>query len=114
MISNTEFNKRTTFDEIIKSRLGDSLNPPPTPLDLDGEKFKPEEEYHIPDTDDFPEYDKYMNAEVILPRDGERFQSARVVRRATEPDGSAIGTSNNNPILDTRIYEVMFNDGSTQ
>ena len=114
MISNTELTKRTTFDETIKSRLGDSLNPPPTPLDLDGENFKPEEEYHIPDTDDFPEYDKYMNAEVILPRDGERFQSARVVRRATEPDGSAIGTSNNNPILDTRIYEVMFNDGSTQ
>ena len=66
------------------------MNPPPIPLDLDGKNFKPEDEYTIPDSDDFLEYDKYINAEVILPRDGERFQSANVVRRATEPDGSAI------------------------
>ena len=50
-------------------------------LGQDGENFVPEDEYKIPDTDDFSEYDKYINAEVILPRDGERFQSARVVRR---------------------------------
>ena len=114
LLSNTEMTKRSHFDEAIKAKLGDSLNHPPTPLDHDGENFVPEEEYKIPDTDEFPEYDKYINAEVILPRDGERFQSARVVRRSTNADGSSIGTSNNNPIIDTRIYEVMFNDGSTQ
>jgi len=114
LLSNTEMAKRSNFDEAIKAKLGDSMNPPPTPLDHNGENFVPEEEYKIPDTDEFPEYDKYINAEVILPRDGERFQSARVVRRSTNADGSSIGTSNNNPILDTRIYEVMFNDGSTQ
>ena len=37
-----------------------------------------------------------------------------MIRRVSKPNGSAIGTHNDNPILDTRIYEVMFNDGSTQ
>ena len=114
LLSNTETDKRNSFDIAIKAKLGDSLTPPPTPVDLKEDNFVPEKEYIIPDSDDFPEYDRYINAEVILPRDGERFQSAKVVRRTTEPDGSAIGTSNNNPVLDTRIYEVMFNDRSTQ
>ena len=90
------------------------MNPSLIPLDMDEENFTPEEEYNIPDINKFPEYDKYINSEVIFPRDGEHFQSERVVRRATEYDGSAIGTLNNNPILDTMMYEVMFNDGSIQ
>ena len=37
-----------------------------------------------------------------------------MIGRVTEPDGSTIGTINNNLILDTMIFGVMFNDGSTQ
>ena len=74
---------------------------------MDEENFTPEEKYDIPNTDNFPEYDKYINSKVILPMDGERFQSARVVRRAAESNGSAIGMFNNNSILETGICEVM-------
>ena len=90
------------------------MNPPPTPIYMDAENFLSDEECNIPNADDFPEYDKYFNSEIILPRDGEHFQSTRVVCRATESDGLTIGIFNKNPNLDTIIYEVMFNDGSTQ
>ena len=112
--SNMDRKKRDSFDKAILEKLGDSLTPPSKPIDLDADNFEPEDKYKIPDADDFPEYDKYLNAEVILPRDGERFQSATVIRRATRSDGRSIGGYNSNPILDTRIYEVMFNDGSVQ
>ena len=35
------------------------------------------------------------------------------MRRKRKADGSLIGTENNNPILDTRIYEIGFEDGSS-
>ena len=112
--SNVERTKRDAFDKIILQKLGDSTHPPPDPIDLEADNFEPEKEYIIPDADSFPDYDKYINSEVILPREGERFQSAKVMRRATKPDGTSLGVYNSNPILDTRIYEVMFNDGTTQ
>ena len=61
-----------------------------------------------------PEYDKYIKSEVILPREGGQFQSANIIRRATKSDGTSVGSYNDNPIIYTRIYEVIFNDGSTQ
>ena len=67
------------------------LTPPSKPIDLDAEHFEPEDKYKIPDADDFPEYDKYLNAEVVLPRDGDMFQSTTVIRRATRSDGRYIG-----------------------
>ena len=112
--SNMERTKRDAFDKLIREKLGDSTHPPPEPIDLNADNFEPEKDYFIPDADDFPNYDKYINSEVILPREGERFQSAKVIRRATKSDGTSMGLYNSNPILDTRIYEVMFNDGSTQ
>lgn len=37
----------------------------------------------------------------------------KVRRRARDDDGELTGTSNSNPILDTRTYEVEFDDGSS-
>ena len=68
----------------------------------------------MPDVDEIPDYDKYVNADVLLPKDGEYLQSARVVRRMTGDQGNPVGRYHHNPLLDTRVYEVMFGDGSKQ
>ena len=66
----------------------------------------------MPDIDDAdPDtYDQYVGAEVLLQK-GDQVQSGRVVGRKRKRDGSLFGSSNVNPILDTRTYEVEFPDG---
>ena len=57
-------------------------------------------------------YDNYINMEVALPHgsDGEP-RIARVIKRSRGEDGLPIGTAHNNPLLDTRVYTVRFQDG---
>ena len=55
--------------------------------------------------------DTYMNIEVALPRDTERPEFARVTKRLKDENGLPIVTANENPILDTRVYEVDYADG---
>ena len=55
--------------------------------------------------------DQYVGAEVRLPL-GDKVGQGLVKRRKTHPDGSDLGTANPNPILDTRVYEVEFEDGA--
>jgi Reverse transcriptase (RNA-dependent DNA polymerase) len=59
--------------------------------------------------------DTYLNMEVALPggSDGEA-RAGRVVKRMRDANGLPIGLANENPILDTRLYEVEFLDGTTQ
>ena len=49
--------------------------------------------------------------EVALPRDPEGPEFARVTKRLRDANGIPIGTANDNPLLDTRIYEVEYLDG---
>ena len=62
----------------------------------------------IPEADDVftPEImdDTYMNMEVALPRDTEGPDFACVTKRLKDANGLPIGTANENPILDTRVY----------
>ena len=55
--------------------------------------------------------DTYLNMELALPREGAEVQFGRVVKRLRDKDGIPIGTAHDNPILDTRMYEVEFQDG---
>ena len=55
--------------------------------------------------------DTYMNMEVALPQDTEIPDLFRVTERLKDANGLPIGTSNENPILDTRVYEVKYVDG---
>ena len=55
--------------------------------------------------------DTYMNMEVALTRDTEGSEFARAAKRLKDANGLPIGTSNENPILDTRMYEVEYVDG---
>ena len=49
--------------------------------------------------------------EVALPRDGEGPEFAKVIKRLRDANGIPIGTANDNPILDTLLYEVEYLDG---
>jgi hypothetical protein len=51
-------------------------------------------------------YNGYITLEVILPKD-----ELKIVWRKVVVNGKSSGASNNNPILDTREYEVEFADG---
>jgi hypothetical protein len=56
----------------------------------------------------------YLNMELALPRDGEEPAFARVTKRMKDSNGNPIGRAHTNPILDTRMFEVEFLDGTTQ
>ena len=53
----------------------------------------------------------YMNMEVALPRDTEGPDFSRVTKSLKDANGLPIGIANENPILDTRMYEVEYVDG---
>jgi hypothetical protein len=55
-------------------------------------------------------HDGYIGAEVNLPHQGLN-RSGTVRRRARNDEGVIEGTANPNPILDTRTYQVEFDDG---
>jgi hypothetical protein len=71
-----------------------------------------EHQKRMPDTDNFdPEtYDEYILAQVQLPRDDEH-RLGTVIRRAKDGYDNPIGKHKQNPLLDTRIYEVEFSVG---
>ena len=65
---------------------------------------------HTPDS-----FDPYLNMELALNRgDNEDMLHARVKRRALDEDGELIGIASNNPMTDTRQYEVEYIDGSVE
>jgi hypothetical protein len=74
-------------------------------------KFKMEKENSMPEADDWgtEAYVNYISAEVCLPKDGAEVIGT-VVTRKKDCDGNPIGKSNSNPILDTRLYQVIFPD----
>ena len=72
-------------------------------------KIKEADEEFTPDTCD----DWYLNMELAVPRgDNPNPQYAKVRKRLRDPDGIPIGTANENPILDSRMYEVEYQDGT--
>lgn len=66
----------------------------------------------MPEADDYDveAFDKYLTAQVLLPH-GDGMSRATVASRKRDTDGNPIGKANANPLLDTRIYEVQFDDG---
>jgi hypothetical protein len=78
--------------------------------EVDKEPFKPEA--RIPDVDEFEAdvYDKLLLAEPLLPR-GATLIPARVIGCNRDTDGNPIGNYHANPLLNTRIYLVEFDDG---
>jgi hypothetical protein len=122
---------RTHFDNMIVERIG----PNSTPGDFDAEDLTPEMHHFIdhtieegelegnaydegsPDEDDLeplptPEAgDNYLSADITLPVGGV-LTRGRVISRKRDADGNTVGRANGNPILDTRTYNVEFDDGT--
>ena len=82
--------------------------------DLEEEFSKIFNKMDIPEADTFtPEAfkDNYLDMELSLPRESEGHTFARVKKRLRDKDGLPLGTSNDNPLLDSRLYEVEYLDG---
>ena len=63
------------------------------------------------DTAPTPEVgDNYVSSELMFPRNGE-MAKGRIVSRKRDTDGNPIGRAHSNPVLDTRLYLVEFEDG---
>jgi hypothetical protein len=100
-VGNSKEHNRIMYDEY------DTIEDDPPPPQ--------EEEAEKPEIADFtPEaYDKFISAEVML-RQGDIMVPAHVVGRKHDAKGNPVGIANNNPLLDTRVYEVEFPDGHTE
>ena len=59
-------------------------------------------------------FDNYLHMELAIDRGNEHPEYARVTKRLKDHRGNPIGTANDNPILDTRMHEVEYHDGSKQ
>ena len=65
------------------------------------------------DDEDPDAFDKYIGAQVLLNHGGQVLQ-AKVTGRKRDADGKPIGRWSQNPLLDTREYNVEFVDGSME
>jgi hypothetical protein len=67
----------------------------------------------IPEADDMDHeaYDKYISARVWLPNLEGIAMTAKVTGRKRDQEEHLIGRSNPNPVIDTRLYDVEFDDG---
>ena len=68
----------------------------------------------IPEADDEfdPEiFENYVNMKLSLDRQSDGPEFARVTKRLKDKEGRSIGIASDNPILDTRMYEVEYADG---
>ena len=125
-----EIKKRKVFDELIERRHGTSINPPKPATakpdsDVD-ETVAPDEseDEGIPEVEDVvdstgkvldqqPLYDKMINAEVLLQLD-DKMVMGKVKGRSVGDHGQVMGSYDDNPILNSIIYDVEFPDGQVK
>jgi hypothetical protein len=55
--------------------------------------------------------DQYLGAQINMPV-GDGHMRAKVKRRKKDEEGKPIGKGDNNPVMDTRLYEVEYSDGT--
>ena len=124
--SPVEIKKREVFDELIKRRWGTPMTPPNTQQPKAFEKYEDHEQQQQPTLEvenivdstgklinQQPAYDQIINAEVQLQL-GEEMVNGKVIQRTIGPDGQVTGTYDNNPFLNSIIYDVEFPDGQVK
>ena len=128
--SESEKQKRSAFTTNIMKRLGDSLSLPPSllkpesmnPLDYDPRDQDDQEPIGWIDGDPIDSTnnsavfehslsDTLIGAEVLLPH-GDEVKAARLKGRHKNENGKIIGAFNDNPLLNSLIYDVEFPDGT--
>ena len=87
------------------------------PWDIEDEVFDLyEPEASAPEADEYEDlelFDKYIGAEINLNRGGQVLHG-KVIGWKHDSAGNPVSRGANNPLLDTREYEVEFIDGSTE
>jgi hypothetical protein len=58
-------------------------------------------------------FDQYLTAEIVTDRGGDILRGT-VKSRKRDRDGKPVGSSNPNPLLDSREYVVCFEDGTEE
>ena len=84
----------------------DDTNPETEDIDIEEDRLKRQ----VIDKVTPEVLDQYLNAEVLLPL-GKKMVTGKVTKRKRNTEGELTGTANNNPLLDTRSYEVVFPSG---
>jgi hypothetical protein len=88
-----------TGNGLANGLTGDADDELPTPsLGIDGKLPTPEAD------------DNYVNASLMLPR-GNALARGTMIGQKRDARGDPIGNANTNPILDSRVYRVEFEDG---
>ena len=121
--SPVEIKKREVFDEFLKRRWGTPMTPPNTqqPKAFEDHEQQEQPTLEVEDIVDStgklinqqPAYDQIINAEAQLQL-GEEMVTGKVIQRTIGPDGQVTGTSDNNPYLNSIIYDVEFPDGQVK
>ena len=120
------------FNNMVRKQYGDSITiavmdediKPADNIDYDSDYVPYEDEEEIPRS--IPESevldfngkpintrsitDQLIGLELSLPQ-GEMMAPAKVIGLSMDADGKVIGDSNDNPILNTTLYDVEFSDG---
>jgi hypothetical protein len=106
---------RRKFDESIELHLGPAV----LPQDFPAEDLTPDPTYYDDTNAMDPEYgdtevtpetgDNYLSTELMLPKGGVLVKGRTA--RKPDRDGNPVGRANDNPILDTRLYIIEFDDG---
>ena len=127
--SPVELKKREIFNEMIKRRWGDSVTPARTDVEANEDVFMEYEDDDekpriIPDIEESvdstgrlinqqPFYDRLINAEVEL-QSGELMQTGKVIGRSVNHEGAIDGSYDDNPMLNSLLYDVEFPDGQVK
>ena len=76
---------------------------------ISNKEIKEADEEFTPDMFD----NRYLNMELALPKgDDPNPQLVKVMKRLRDANGIPIGTANDNPILNSRMYKVEYQDGT--
>jgi len=120
-----EKERRRKLDEAIKQRYGDALSLPDKPVfnfilygDDETEPMQMPSDENPVDSEgravgEQSVFDRLIHAELTLPH-GENHQYAKVLSRTRDEDGNLIGTYDDNPLLNTMLYDVEFTDGAVK
>ena len=124
--SPVEIKKREVFDELIQRRWGSPMTPSKTQKQNVFKNYEDHEQQEQPtlEVEDIvdstgklvnqqPAYDQIINAEDQLQL-GEEMVTRKVTQRTLGPDGQVTGTYDNNPCLNSIIYDVEFPDGQVK
>ena len=120
MVNPDEIKDPDEFDTATGEKLGTAVSaeyfesdPEIFTLTLDWYEDDEEHQNHMPEMDDItPEVmENYIAAEIMISH-GDKAAQGSVRLKERNVEGNTIGRDNSNTILDTRVYEVEFEDGS--